>query len=147
MGFFSNLFHKGGSKGGPKAAVPGSQPHRDWPWTLNLSGYPSSQIGWDIIAAELRELNLENNDSFLILEQKDPKGEYWYIQSALARMGPTQGQYTVGIGWSAPERNQMWEISVSDVERVIRYFDEAYHQYRVDTAGFEDQSDMLPGNS
>ena len=45
------------------------------------------------------------------------------------------------------ERNHMWEISVPDVERVIRYFDEAYHQYRVDTAGFEDQSDMLPGNS
>ena len=90
---------------------------------------------------------MEDVDSFLILEQKDPKGKYWYIQSALARMGPTQGQYTVGIGWSTPERNHMWEISVPDVERVIRYFDEAYHQYRVDTAGFEDQSDMLPGNS
>ena len=138
MGFFSKFFHKDESKSGSQAAVPGSQPHRDWPWTLNLSGYPSSQVSWEIIAAELRELNLED---------VDPKGEYWYIQSALARMGPTQGQYTVGIGWSTPERNHMWEISVPDVERVIRYFDEAYHQYRVDTAGFEDQSDMLPGNS
>ena len=138
MGLFSNLF-----KGKKEELPPGSQPHKDWPWTLNLSGYPSSQLSWEIIALEIRELNLEDIDSFLILEQKDPKGEYWFIQSALARMGPTQGQYTVGIGWSTPECNQMWETSVSDVEQVVRYFDEAYHHYRVDTTGFEDQSDML----
>lgn len=139
MGLFSNFFKKG--------PLPGSRPHRDWPWTLNLSGYPSSQLSWDIIASELRKLNPEDTDSFLILEQKGPKGEYWYIQSAIARMGPTQGRYTVGVGWSTPERNQMWETSVPKVEQVIRYFDEAYHQYRVDMTGFEDQSDMLPGNS
>lgn len=139
MGLFSNLF-----KNKKEESPPGSQPHRDWVWTLNLSGYPSSQLSWEIIASELRELNLEDVDSFLILEQKNSKGEYWYIQSALARMGPTQGQYTVGVGWSAPEHNQMWEISVPDVEQVIRYFDEAYRQYRLDMTGFEDQSDMLP---
>lgn len=122
------------------------QPNPDWPWSLSEGGNLAGSFDWHDIEFALEDL-YPDNDSFLILEQKDPKGEYWYIQSALARMGPTQGQYTVGIGWSAPERNQMWEISVSDVERVIRYFDEAYHQYRVDTAGFEDQSDMLPGNS
>lgn len=122
------------------------QPNPDWPWSLSEGGNLADSFDWHDIEFALEDL-YPDNDSFLILEQKDPKGEYWYIQSALARMGPTQGQYTVGIGWSAPERNQMWEISVSDVERVIRYFDEAYHQYRVDTAGFEDQSDMLPGNS
>ena len=62
MGLFSNLFK------GRKEEIPGSQPHRDWSWTLNLSGYPSSQLSWEIIASEIRELNLEDVDSFLILE-------------------------------------------------------------------------------
>ena len=80
----------------------------------------------------------------MILEQKSPQGEYWYIQSALARMGPHQGQYIVGVGWSAPGHNQLWELCVPQVDQVIRRFDEAYHHYRLDLTGFEDQSDMLP---
>lgn len=147
MGFFSKLFHKAEPPKTPKAVLPGSQPHRDWPWALNLSGQPGCRPGWEIIVSELRKLNLEDADSFLILEQKDPRGEYWFIQSALARMGPHAGRYIVEIGWSMPGRNQLWEICVSDVEQVIRYFDGAYRQYRVDTAGFEDQSGMLPGNA
>ena len=50
-----------------------SQPHSDWPWRLELSGYPSSQLSWEIIVSELRKLNLEDVDSFLILEHSDPK--------------------------------------------------------------------------
>jgi len=130
---------------GKKKADP-SQPNQSWPWTLELSGYPSSQLSWDLIVSELRKLNLEDMDSFLILEQRNPKNpeEYWYIQSALARMGPFQGQYIVGVGWSAPEQNQLWELCVPQVEQVIRYFDGAYNQKHVDMTGFEDQSDMLP---
>ena len=138
MGLFSKLFKK--------SPPPGAQPRRDWPWTLNLSGYPSGQVSWDLIASELRALNLEETDSFLILEQKDPKNPkaYWYIQSALAKAGPSQGQYVVGVGWSAPEHNQMWELCVPQVEQAIGYFEDAYKKKRVDLTGFEDQSDMLP---
>ena len=139
MGLFSKWFETF-RKNDQKA-----QPCRDWPWTLNLSGYPSTQISWEILASELRELNLEDVDSFLILEQKDPKNPeaYWYIQSAIAKAGPSQGQYIVGVGWFAPEHNQMWERCVPQVEQVIRYFDQVYNQYRMDFSGFEDQSDML----
>lgn len=135
MGLFSKFF---------KQKPP--QPHRDWPWTLNLSGCPGGRFDWEILVSELRELNLEDVDSFLILEQKDPENPraYWYIQSALAKAGPSQGQYVVGVGWSAPGHNQMWERCVPQVEQVIRYFDQAYRQYSVDLSGFEDQSDMLP---
>lgn len=135
MGLFSKFF---------KQKPP--QPHRDWPWTLNLSGCPGGPFSWEILVSELRELNLEDVDSFLILEQKDPENPraYWYIQSALAKAGPSQGQYVVGVGWSAPGHNQMWERCVPQVEQVIRYFDQAYRQYSVDLSGFEDQSDMLP---
>ena len=47
------------------------------------------------------------------------------------------------MGWFAPEHNQMWERCVPQVEQVIRYFDQAFNQYRMDFSGFEDQSDML----
>ena len=139
MGLFSKWFETF-RKNDQKA-----QPCRDWLWTLNLSGYPSTQISWEILSSELRELNLEDVDSFLILEQKDPKNPeaYWYIQSAIAKAGPSQGQYIVGVGWFAPEHNQMWERCVPQVEQVIRYFDQAFNQYRMDFSGFEDQSDML----
>ena len=139
MGLFSKWFETF-RKNDQKA-----QPCRDWPWTLNLSGYPSTQISWEILSSELRELNLADVDSFLILEQKDPENPeaYWYIQSAIAKAGPSQGQYIVGVGWFAPEHNQMWERCVPQVEQVIRYFDQAFNQYRMDFSGFEDQSDML----
>ena len=139
MGFFSNLFHKGGSKGGPKAAVPGSQPHRDWPWTLNLSGYPSSQISWDIIAAELRELNLEDVDSFLILEQKDPQNDknYWYIQSAIALKGPDQGKYIAGIGFPGETGPVLMERCFEELNEVIQLFETAYDRQPLELSGFE----------
>ena len=141
MGFFSKFFHKDESKSGSQAAVPGSQPHRDWPWTLNLSGYPSSQVSWEIIAAELRELNLEDVDSFLILEQKDPKNNerYWYIQSAIALKGPNKDYYTVGVGWSGEsgpalvERCYHWK----DLDTVIGIFERAFQGKCLDLSGYE----------
>ena len=145
MGFFSKFFHKDESKSGSQAAVPGSQPHRDWPWTLNLSGYPSSQISWDIIAAELRELNLEDPDSFLILEQKDPQDpqNYWFIQSAVNRAGPHPGWYTVEVGWGSEQGMGLRDRDIRTVEEVIPFFRAAYDRKAVDLSGFEDMSGML----
>ena len=143
MGIFSSLFHRAP----PKTAVPGGQPRRDWPWTLDVGGtlWPDLD-SWQMVSSQLRALNTEEQDSYLVLEQRDPQDakKYWFIQSALARMGPTRGQYVLGVGWSAPEHNQLWETSVPDVDRVIGYFDEAFHHCRVDLTGFQDRSDMLP---
>ena len=68
-----------------KKKIDPSQPHPDWPWALNLGGRPSAELDWDILESELRKLNLEDPDSFLILEQEDPAepGSYWFIQSAM----------------------------------------------------------------
>ena len=58
---------------GKGKTAPG-RPSGDWPWTLNVSGALRPNFGtWEMIVSELRELNLEEADSFLILEQKDPK--------------------------------------------------------------------------
>jgi len=109
---------------GKKKADP-RQPNRDWPWALNLGGVPSPQLNWDILESELRKLNLEEDDSFLILEQKDPADpeSYWFIQSAINRAGPRPGWYTV--------------------EEVIPYFRAAYDRKAVDLSKFQDMSDML----
>jgi len=129
-----------------KKEPPMAQPHAGWPWKLELSGHPNQPLSWDILVSQLRKLNLEDEDSFLILEQRDPQNskEYWFIQSALAKMGPHQGEYIIGIGWSAPGHNQLWEKYVPRVEQVIDCFDAAYRRGRVDFTGFEDQSDLLP---
>ena len=125
------------------------QPHADWPWALNLGGMPSMQLSWDILESELRELNLEDPDSFLILEQKDPAGPdaYWFIQSAMNRAGPKPGWYTVEVGWGGKQGCGLLDTDVRTVEEVIPYFRAAYDRKAIDLSGFEDQSDMLPANN
>ena len=58
------------------------RPRRDWPWTLHVGEelWPNFDT-WEMVEPELRELNLEDPDSFLILEQRDPRdaGRYWFI--------------------------------------------------------------------
>ena len=122
-----------------------SQPRRDWPWSLNLGGMPSMQLSWDILESELRKLNLEDPDSFLILEQKDPGDpeNYWFIQSAINRAGPHPGWYTVEIGWGSRQGKALKDLDVRTVEEVIPYFRTAYDRRPVDRSGFEDMSDML----
>ena len=128
-----------------KKADPG-QPHPDWPWTLNTGGelWPDFDT-WEMVVSELRELNLEDPDSFLILEQKDPGDpkNYWFIQSAINRAGPRPGWYTVEIGWGSRQGMALWDLDVQTVEEVIPYFRTAYGRKPVDRAGFEDMSDML----
>jgi len=122
-----------------------SQPHPDWPWTLNLGGENSLQLSWDILESELRELNLEDPDSFLILEQKDPADpkHYWFIQSAINRAGPRPGWYTVEVGWGSKQGRALKDLDVRTVEEVIPYFRAAYDRKPLDLSGFEDMSDML----
>lgn len=122
-----------------------SRPRLDWPWTLNLGGVPSRQLSWDILEAELRKLNLEDPDSFLILEQKDPGSpqNYWFIQSAMNRAGPRPGWYTVEVGWGLKQEKALWDLDVQTVEEVIAYFRTAYKRDAVDLSRFEDASDML----
>ena len=130
---------------GKKKHHPG-QPHPDWPWTLNVGGelWPDFDT-WEMIVSELRELNLEDPDSFLILEQKDPGDpkSNWFIQSAMNRAGPRPGWYTVEIGWSSRQGTALWDLDVRTVEEVIPYFRAAYDRKPVDRSGFEDVSDML----
>ena len=122
-----------------------SQPHSDWPWALNLGGRPSMQLSWDVLESELRALNLDDPDSFLILEQQEPgdSKNYWFIQSSINRAGPKPGWYTVEIGWGSRQEMALWDLDVQTVEEVIPYFRTAYGRKSVDRAGFEDMSDML----
>ena len=70
------------------------QPHPDWPWTLSEGGNLFRTFTWNNIEYDLAEL-YPDNDSFLILEQKDPADEtrYWFIQSAIALKGPQKDFY------------------------------------------------------
>jgi len=134
MGFFF-----GKKKTGP------SQPKKDWPWELNLGGVPSRQLSWDILESELRKLNLEDEDSFLILEQKDPADpkNYWFIQSAINRAGPRPGWYTVEVGWGSHQEMALKDLDVRTVEEVVPYFRAAYDRKPLNLSKFKDMSDML----
>jgi len=122
-----------------------SQPHKDWSWSLNLGGKQSKLLSWDILESELRELNLEDPDSYLILEQTDPADSknYWFIQSAINRAGPRPGWYTVEVGWGSKQGKALKDLDVRTVEEVIPYFRAAYDRKPVDLSKFEDMSDML----
>jgi len=122
-----------------------SQPNKDWPWALNLGGEPSLQLSWDILESELRELNLEDPDSFLILEQKDPAApeHEWFIQSAMNRAGTLAGWYTVEVGWNSSKGRYLRGLDVRTVEEVIPFFRAAYDRKSVDLSKFEDRSDEL----
>ena len=115
------------------------QPHRDWPWSLTVSGkadHPNPR--WKDIEEALQNLRQEA-DSFLILEQKDPQnpGICWYIQSAVALKGPDQGAYSVEIGFTTPGGPSLWAQMVPDVQKVTAYFSDTYHHRKVDISGFQ----------
>ncbi len=115
------------------------QPHTDWPWILTVGGYTAGTPAWQDIEKELRELN-QGEDSFLILEQKDPQNpkDYWFIQCAAVRKGSDQGKYSVEIGASVPGGAQLWERTVPNVQEVIQYFFDAYQKGQVDVSGFRE---------
>ena len=123
-----------------------SQPHPDWPWTLSEGGTIHQDFKWENIEYDLTEL-YPDGDSFLILEQKDPKNDknYWYIQSAIALQGPHKDEYILGIGWGEGTNRAYLErlFHRSDLDAVIGMFKQAFQRQALDLSGFEDQSDML----
>lgn len=131
-----------------KKTNPG-QPRQDWPWALTVGpAAPQTTLNWGDIQNALEGL-IPDGDSFVILEQKDPKNpkQYWYIQSAIALAGPHQGEYIVGYGWSKEKGAELWERTVPSGAEVLPYFKSAWSCEPVDLTCFEDQSDMLPVNS
>jgi len=118
-----------------------SQPHPDWPWTLSVGGelWPGlDSQSWEMIVSELHEL-YPDNDSFLILEQKDPKDDnkYWYIQSAIALKGPDQGRYIVGCGYPGKDGPVLLERCYDDLDAVIGIFEQAFRRKPLDLSGYE----------
>lgn len=136
MGLFSNFFHK--------EQPLGVQPHKGWPWTLSVNGIPSSNVTWEAIAKALDGLG-PRNDSFVILEQRQGK-DYWFIQSAVALMGPHTGEYVVGVGWNDAQGGHLVE-RCGGAGHAVDMFRAVWQGKPLDFSGFEDQSDMLPGNS
>lgn len=133
---------------GKKKRGPG-QPHPDWPWALTVGPRPPrTTLNWADIRAALEGL-IPDTDSFVILEQKDPKDpkKYWYIQSAIATAGPHQGEYIVGYGWSGETRAEMWERMVPSAAEALPYFEAAWKDGTAGLAGFEDHSGWLPANN
>lgn len=124
---------------GKKKPNPG-QPHPDWPWTLSEGGSILKSFAWEDIEHNLAEL-YPDNDSFLILEQKDPGNDkkYWYIQCAIAIQGPEKDNYIIGVGWSGDtgpalmERCYHWK----DLDTVIEIFEKAFQRKPLDLSGYE----------
>lgn len=136
MGLFGSLFKK--------EQPLGVQPHKGWPWMLSVDGMPTSNVSWEDIAQALDRLG-PHDGSFVILEQKQGE-DYWFIQSAVALMGPHTGEYIVGVGWNGTHRNHLIE-RCGGAQEAVAMFQAAWQGKTLDFTGFEDQSDMLPGNS
>ena len=130
---------------GKGKTAPG-RPSGDWPWTLNVSGALRPDSGtWEMIVSELWKLNPEDPDSFLIMEQRDPRNSqnYWFIQSAVNRAGPRPGWYTGEAGWGSQRGKELRDLDVQTVEEVIPFFQAAYNRKAVDLSGFTDMSGLL----
>nr|WP_326184823.1 hypothetical protein [uncultured Oscillibacter sp.] len=131
-----------------KQQPPVPQPRKDWLWTLTLNGRPTAQFDWADIVHGLDALD-QDQDSFLILEQKDPSApkRYWFLQSARALAGPHAGKYIVGCGCSTSQGPRLLEQYYDTSRDIIPLFAAAYRGEPLDLSGFEDHSDFLPANS
>lgn len=138
MSLFSKLL---GRKDAPEGTV-----HADWPWTLNVGGQ-SAPMSWEELSRALDALDT-GQDSFVILEQRDPKApdHYWYIQSAIATAGDHAGQYIVGVGYSRQKGAALLERYEDAPEQVVPFFRAALNGAAPDFAQFEDHSSWLPVN-
>ena len=119
-------------------ALPG--PSAELPWTLTVGVDPGtcSDPTWQQVEEGLYGLNQEQ-DSFLILEQQDPQNPdaYWFIQCAVARMGPDQGRYSVEVGFPGAGGGELWVHLVPDAGQAAAYFSAAYQHRKIDFTGFE----------
>ncbi len=114
------------------------QPHPDWPWSLSEGGTVLQDFGWETVKSALAGL-YPGNDSFLILEQKDPKDgkKYWYLQCAIALKGPDQGKYIAGCGYPGESGPVLMERCYGDLNAVIKLFELAFRRKPLDLTGFE----------
>ena len=138
MGLFSRLFKGERAKGPPL----GAQPRKGWPWTLSVDGTPASDVTWDAVARALDGLG-PHDDRFVILEQRQGR-DYWYIQSAVGLAGPHTGEFVVGVGWNGPDGKHYID-RCGGAREAEELFRAAWAGEPLDFTGFEDQSDMLPG--
>ena len=126
-----------GTSGGVSSALP--QPHPDGLWTLNTGGVRRPNPAWKDTESALRELT-RDQDSFLILEQRDPGNpkNCWFIQCAVVRQGPDQGCYSAEIGIFSPGGARLWGRTVPDVQKVTALFSAAYNHRKVDVFDFRE---------
>lgn len=115
-----------------------SRPNPDWPWSLSVGGTVRPAFTWETIRSDLSGL-YPDSDSFLILEQKDPKDskKYWYIQSAIAVKGPDQGKYTVGCGWPGETGPVLMERCFASLDEVTGIFARAFRREALDLTGYQ----------
>lgn len=124
-----------------------AQPRKEWPWVLTLGAYPGpkSNPAWEDVRRGLESL-VQDGDSYLILEQKDPadpKRRYWYIQCAIALQGPSAGQYSLEVGYREDGKGHLLDRTLQMLEQVTAYFDRAFRWKPLDLSAFEDMSDMV----
>ena len=136
MRLFSDFFQK--------ASPLGAQPRSGWSWSLSVNGIPASRFDWEDVARALDGLG-PHDDSFVILEQRKGK-DYWFIQSAVALVGPYTGEFVVGVGWNEGGSRRYIE-RCGGAGRAVDMFRAAWQGKPLDFSGFEDQSDQLPGDS
>jgi len=122
-----------------KRKIDPSQPNKDWPWSLSEGGTPRTDFTLKTIEGDLTLL-YPDNDSFIILEQKDPRDskKYWYIQSAIAIAGPNQGRYIVDVGYPGPDGPLMFERMEDSAEAVLPWFRAALEDRKIDLSQFEE---------
>ena len=124
-----------------------SQPRQGSPWVLTLGAYPGprSNPSWTDIESGLKNL-IQDGDSFLILEQKDPANpkRYWFIQCAIALQGPCAGQYSLEVGYKGADgKGHLLDQTLPRLDQVLPYFNLAFSGKKLDLSGFEDMSDMV----
>lgn len=115
-----------------------SRPDPNWPWSLSEGGNVRHGVTWEAIRSGLEEL-YPDSDSFLILEQKDPKNDkkYWYIQSAIATKGPNEGKYIVGCGFPGETGPVLMERCYESLDEVTGIFRRAFQREKLDLTGYE----------
>ena len=139
MSLLSKFFRKSDPDSGS-----GGTAQAGWPWTLTVDGAPVGGFTWADVRRELGNL-IPDQDSFLILERKNPadQKQYWYIQSAIATAGEHARAFVVGIGYSTPEGPALFERYEDTFQAVIPWFEAAWQERPLDLSQFEDHSAWL----
>lgn len=115
-----------------------SQPRPDWPWTLKEGGNLLRDVAWENVEYGLAQLCPEQ-DSFLILEQTDPKNSknYWFIQTAISLGELNFGMYVVDVSRGTPGGPVMVERYYAALDEVTAIFKAAFQCERLDLSGYK----------